>query len=49
MIWNVLIDGEIVNTIIWDGVTEWEKPDGSVLELVADIEETDDETQGGTE
>ena len=33
-----LIEGNIVaNVIVWDGMTEWKRPEGSVLEEITEV------------
>lgn len=36
--WNVIDDitGEIVNVILWDGVTEWVPPEGTTAALAGE-------------
>lgn len=39
MKYNVIKDGQIINTIMWDGVTPYELDEGCTLELY--VEETE--------
>lgn len=36
MNWAVIIDGVVVNTIVWDGETYWVPPEGAMLVQIED-------------
>jgi hypothetical protein len=35
-VWAVIDGDTVVNTVVWDGVSDWTAPDGTILESLAD-------------
>jgi hypothetical protein len=35
-VWAVIDGDTVVNTVVWDGESDWTAPDGTVLESLAD-------------
>jgi hypothetical protein len=34
--WAVIDGGTVVNTVVWDGESDWTPPEGTILESLAD-------------
>jgi hypothetical protein len=35
-VWAVIDGGLVVNTVVWDGESDWTAPDGTIVESLAD-------------
>jgi len=35
-VWAVIDGNTVVNTIVWDGESDWSPPDGTILDSLAD-------------
>jgi hypothetical protein len=35
-VWAVIDGGLVVNTVVWDGVSDWTPPEGTILESLSD-------------
>jgi hypothetical protein len=35
-VWAVIDGDTVVNTVVWDGESDWTAPDGTILESLAD-------------
>jgi len=35
-VWAVIDGDTVVNTVVWDGVSDWSPPEGTILESLAD-------------
>ena len=35
-VWAVIEEGKVAATVVWDGVSDWTPPEGTILESLAD-------------